>query len=168
MALAGYRDAFFILLLVSLATDLFDGPIARWSGHASALGARLDTIADASTVLAGLLGLYLFEKELFRPELPSLTVFLISYGAAAAACLARFGKLPAYHLYLSKAAAVSSGIFVGWLYLAGYSRGFFLAVLGLGILASCESILATVRLRRFRADIGSVLLLRAREREGDG
>jgi CDP-diacylglycerol--glycerol-3-phosphate 3-phosphatidyltransferase len=166
MALAGHRDAFFVLVIISVATDLIDGPIARWLGRDSEFGAKLDTIADACTLLAGLLGLYIFESDTFRPELPWLYVFLASYGAAAIACLAKFGVLPAYHLYLSKSAAFCADAFFVWLYLADYSRPFFLAVIGLGVLANFESLLVTQRLKRFQPDIGSLFLLRARERDG--
>ncbi|MCT2398307.1 CDP-alcohol phosphatidyltransferase family protein [Novosphingobium mangrovi (ex Huang et al. 2023)] len=167
MALAGHRDAFFILIIISLVSDLIDGPIARRLGQVSENGARMDTIADACTVLAGLLGLYLFEANTLRPELPWIIVFLASYAAAAATCLAKFGGLPAYHLYTSKTAAFGSGAFVVWLYAIGYSRGLFLAVLGIGVLANVESLLTTLRLKRFRADIGSLFFLSADERGSD-
>ncbi len=164
MALLGLRDAFFILGIVSLLTDLVDGPLARWSGQSSRAGARLDTIADACTLLAGILGLYLFEFANLRAELGWLGLFLISYGLAALACLARFGCLPAYHLYLSKAGAVGSGLFFTWLYVLGYSQQFFVALVGLGVLANVESLLVTLRLKRFRTDVGSVLQLRGDKR----
>jgi len=149
-------------------SDLVDGPIARWSGQESQAGARLDTIADACTLLAGIFGLYMLESGSLRPDLPWLWLFLASYAAAALACLAKFGALPAYHLYLSKIANFSAGAFMVWLYLAGYSRRFFLAVVILGVLATLESLIATLRLRRFRSDIGSVFLLGAKERGDDG
>lgn len=168
MALAGHRDAFFVLIIISMVSDLIDGPIARWLGQDSEIGARLDTIADACTVLAALAGLFIFERETLRPELPWLYLFLASYAAAAVACLAKFGRLPSYHLYLSKIAASSAGAFIVWLYLVGYARPFFLAIVGLGVVANCESLLATLRLKRFRADIGSLLLLSVRESEGEG
>lgn len=164
MALAGQRDAFYVLLIVSLATDLLDGPLARWCGVASPLGAKLDTIADASTVLAAVLGLWVFERTTLLPDIAWLGLFLASYLAAAAACLLKFGVLPAYHLYLSKSGAILSGAFIVWLYLAGYSRVFFIALACIGTLASCESVLVTWRLERFRTDVGSLLSLVRRGR----
>ncbi len=168
MALEGWRDAFFILVIISLVSDLADGPIARLLGQGSGIGARLDTIADACTLLAGLLGLYVLEGHNFEPELAWLFLFLASYAAAAITALVRFGTLPAYHLYLSKAAAVSAGAFFVWLYLNGFSRPFFLGVVGLGVLANIESVLLTLRLTRFRTDIGSLYFLRARARDDEG
>jgi phosphatidylglycerophosphate synthase len=46
-----------------LVSDLVDGPIARFFGQGSRIGAKLDTIADACTVLAVILGLYVFENR---------------------------------------------------------------------------------------------------------
>lgn len=168
MALVGWRDAFFILVIISLVSDLVDGPIARLFGQGSGIGARLDTIADACTLLAGLLGLYVLEGHNFEPELAWLFLFLASYAAAAITALVKFGTLPAYHLYLAKAAAVSAGAFFVWLYLSGFSRPFFHAVVGLGVLANVESVLVTLRLARFRTDIGSLYSLRARARNDEG
>jgi CDP-diacylglycerol--glycerol-3-phosphate 3-phosphatidyltransferase len=168
LALAGNRDAFFILIIISLASDLVDGPIARWLGQDSEVGAKLDTIADALTLLAGLFGLYVLQRGALRPELPWLYLFVASYGAAAIACLVKFGALPAYHLYLSKTAAFCAGAFFVWLYVADFSRTFFLAVANLGVLANFESLLVTLRLKRFRADIGSLFFVTAKERNQDG
>ena len=161
LALAGLRDAFFILLIVCLATDLADGPISRMTGTASRRGARLDTIADALTTLAGLLGLYIFERAQLEPESTWLVVFLVSYAAAALACFAKFRVLPAYHLYLSKLGAVLAGLFVTWLYVVAYSRGFLITVIVVGVMANIESLVATVRLKTFRADIGTALRIRS-------
>ncbi|MBD2842517.1 CDP-alcohol phosphatidyltransferase family protein [Erythrobacter rubeus] len=159
MAIAGQRDAFFILLIISLATDAADGPISRWTGTASRRGARLDTIADALTTIAALLGLYIFERTTIEPDIVWLYAFLASYAAAALVCLAKFRVLPAYHLYLSKLGAVLAGLFIVALYVLGYSRGFLIAVFAVGIAANLESIITTLRLQRFRADIGSVFRL---------
>ena len=101
MAIEGWRDAFFILVIISLVSDLVDGPIARFFGQGSRIGARLDTIADACTLLAGLLGLYVLEGHDLEHELAWLCLFLASYAAAAITSLVKFRTLPAYHLYLS-------------------------------------------------------------------
>ncbi|RYH05936.1 CDP-alcohol phosphatidyltransferase family protein [Tropicimonas sp. IMCC6043] len=165
MALTGNREAFFVLIVISLVSDLLDGPIARYLGQESVFGARLDTIADACTVLAGILGIFLFEGENIRPEMPWLYVFLAGYALAAIVSLAKFRVLPSYHLYSSKTAAVFSGVFFLWLFMFGYSRPFFLFVLGIGVLASIESLMVTLVTERFRSDIGSVFLVLAQTDE---
>ncbi len=168
LALAGLRDAFFVGLIISLGTDLVDGPISRWMGTASERGARLDTIADGATTLAGLLGIALFESQTLRPELAWLIAFLATYAGAAIVCLVKFGRLPAYHLYLSKLGAILSGVFVVWLYAFDYSRIFLIALLGVGLLANLESMIVTARLKEFRADLGSVVFLGKHRENTDG
>lgn len=156
MVLVGARDVFVTLIVISLATDLLDGPIARRFGKGSGAGARLDTVADGGTVLAALLGIVVFEGQSLQAELPWLLVFLASYAAAALAALIKFRALPAYHLYSSKAAQVGAGVFFVWLFLLGYTPVVFLAALALGTLANVESLLVTLALRRFRTDVGSL------------
>ena len=162
MILGGYRDAFFILIVISLVTDLVDGPLARWLGQSTRFGAKLDTIADACTLLTGIFGIYVFEGPSLNSDLGWLYLFLASYAAATITSLVKFRGLPAYHLYLSKAAAFCAALFFLWLYVVGYSRPFFLGVVALGIMANIESLFLTLRLRRFRSDITSIFSAAAR------
>ncbi len=163
LALEGQREAFFIVIIVSLFTDLVDGPIARWLEQDSGFGAKLDTIADACTLLVGIMGVWIFEAENIGADVLWFYIFLASYIAAGAASLIKFGALAAYHLYLSKAAAFASAIFFVWLFLSDYSRPFFLLVVGLGIAANFESLMLTSRLRKSRTDIKSILSLGSRK-----
>ena len=165
MALLGYRKAFVLLIALSLMSDLLDGPIARWLKQDSSLGARLDTLADGGTVLAGLLGVFMFEWSSIKPELPWLYAFLASYAGAASLSLLKFRALPAFHLYSSKAAAVASAVFFVWLFMIGYSAPLFITVICIGIAANLESMWVTRLLRRFRTDIHSVIALIASNRE---
>ncbi len=164
IALLGWRDAFYILLLLSFASDLVDGTIARALDQVTARGARLDTWADGMTVVAGLIGIYLFESDLLRPYAGWLLAFLQSYAAAAAVCLFKFARLPSYHLYLSKAGAVLSGVFVVWLYVLGFSPGLLILTVCVAVLANVESVLVTLRLKAFRPNLGSLLLVKRGEK----
>ena len=167
LALGGHREAFFIVVIVSLFTDLVDGPIARWLGQDSSFGAKLDTVADACTLLVGIMGVWIFEAENIGSDVLWFYVFLASYVTATGTSLIKFGTLPAYHLYLSKAAAFASAIFFVWLFLSDYSRPFFLFVVGLGIAANLESLMLTSRLRKSRTDIKSILSIGARKGAGE-
>ena len=46
-----FAPSFYVLYILCGVTDMIDGPIARKTGSESALGARLDSIADALFVL---------------------------------------------------------------------------------------------------------------------
>ncbi len=167
MAFSGHREAFFVLIIVSLISDLIDGPIARWTGQVSRFGAKVDTLADACTLLAGLSGLVILEPRIFQADLAWVIAFLASYAAAACASLLKFGRLPAYHLYTSKSAAFCAGVFFVVLYLYGFSRTFLLGVVCLGVLANTESFLVTLQLARPRTDIRSLFDLLGRNRDGE-
>ena len=52
-ALAGGGLLPVVLFVVAAVTDYIDGPIARWSGTASARGGVLDNLADVAFVLGG-------------------------------------------------------------------------------------------------------------------
>ena len=155
-ALEGYRQTFFVLITISLVTDLIDGPLARWWSQETRFGAKLDTIADGFTLLAGVLGVYIFEGHNIRPDVAWLYVFFVSYAAAAMSSLVKFGGLPAYHLYTSKAAAFSAAVFFIWIFQVEYSRPFFFVVVTLGTLANVESLLVTLRLTHHGTDIKSI------------
>ncbi len=58
---------------------------------------------------------------------------------------------------MSKVAAFCAGVFFVWQFLIDYSQPFFLALVGLGVLANVESLLVTLVLKRFRSDLGSLL-----------
>jgi len=166
MALLGWRDAFYILLMVSFASDLIDGPVARMLRQTSARGARLDTWADGMTVVVGLIGIYIFESEALRPQAGWILAFLQSYAAAAVVCLFKFARLPSYHLYTSKAAAALSGVFVLWLYLFGFSQGMLILTVCVALIANTESVLVTLRLKAFRTNLPSLLVLKRVEKRG--
>lgn len=61
----------FVVVLLAIATDWFDGRVARWTNTVSELGKILDPLADKLS--AALIGLYL----LVRGELPLWFVVLV-------------------------------------------------------------------------------------------
>jgi|YNPBryulayer2012_1023412.scaffolds.fasta_scaffold02420_4 CDP-diacylglycerol--glycerol-3-phosphate 3-phosphatidyltransferase len=58
------KNIAFVIVLIAISTDWFDGRVARWTNTVSELGKILDPLADK--VSAALMGLYL----LYRGELP--------------------------------------------------------------------------------------------------
>ena len=62
-------DLFKWLLALSFFTDLIDGFLARKFKVSSILGSRLDSIADDSTVVAALIGLFVFKPDFIQEEM---------------------------------------------------------------------------------------------------
>ena len=79
-----------LLILLSGAFDLFDGPLARATGQSTKFGAVLDSICDRlgeATVLLGLLILYVVQHSTWEPTLIYITFVgsvLVSYVRARA------------------------------------------------------------------------------------
>ena len=101
--LSPLKSAFFIIYTVTGITDLLDGMIARLSHTASALGARLDSIADLffyTVTLIKLLPILWRTLPGFIWIIVGATLFsrLFSYVIAAI----KFNRFAAHHTWLNK------------------------------------------------------------------
>ncbi len=151
-ALDGSPRVFVGLVLLAFTTDACDGPIARWQRTASARGAQLDSRADAAIYLTvPFLALRVFPE--LSGELAGLTV------ATLVACVIppvigtlKFGRLPALHLWSSRAASVMMAAGLGALAFASDAR---LLWLGCGILvaSALEELAGILLLPRWTPDL---------------
>lgn len=140
LALYDERTLFIVLLCISFATDVLDGLIARIWHLSTALGARLDSIADELTFLAALVGVLRFEYEALQPHIGMLYVYFGFLALAALIPAIKFKKLPSFHLYSFKANALLQGILIVTLLVFGFSAALYYFTLGFGILACLEAI----------------------------
>jgi cardiolipin synthase len=112
LAFSNQFEIFKWLLAASFFTDLIDGQLARKYKATSVLGAKLDSIGDDLTVLAGVIGLFVARPEFIREQaiyfVILFTLFLIQLFYA----LVRYGKITSFHTYLAKLAALLQGIFL--------------------------------------------------------
>ncbi|TAL59694.1 MAG: CDP-alcohol phosphatidyltransferase family protein [Bacteroidetes bacterium] len=108
----GEQDIFKWLLPVSFFTDAIDGFLARKYKVASIFGAKLDSIGDDLTVLAGIVGLFVFKFEFIKSEILVIGVLLALLAVQNVLALIRYGKISSYHTYLAKIAALLQGIFL--------------------------------------------------------
>ena len=65
------------LLAVSFFTDLIDGYLARKFKVTSTKGSRLDSIGDDLTVVAGMVGLFVFKNSFIMKELLFILFLMI-------------------------------------------------------------------------------------------
>lgn len=140
LALSEERTLFIVLLCISFATDVLDGFIARTWNLCTALGSRLDSIADELTYLAALVGIFQFEYQALQPHIAMLYAFLGFLLLAALVPMLKFRKLPSFHLYSFKANALLQGIFIVTLFVFGFNIPLYYFVMGFGILACLEAI----------------------------
>lgn len=165
VALDGNRSLFAILICISLFTDLIDGILARWLHQETRVGARLDALADSMTLIAAILGAFMFEYEPLRQNILWLVIFLVCLGLATMVSLIRFRKLPAFHLYSFKATdVILTGFFIT-LFTYGFVKWFFVFSTICASIAALEIVLVALVLKEFRPNQkGIYWVLRARKR----
>ena len=108
----GAIDWFKWFLLASFFTDAIDGTLARRYNATSILGAKLDSIGDDLTVLAGAIGLFVFEFNFVKEVAPLLITLFGLFLIQLVSALLKYGKVSSFHTYLAKIAAVITGIFL--------------------------------------------------------
>jgi phosphatidylglycerophosphate synthase len=125
-------------VVVSAATDVLDGTLARATGNRSEFGKQLDTVADMAIILSapGWLAL-LYPEVLHRRKSP-----LLALGGAAGILLTiewrRYQKVAALHIDSARAAAVVAHLYALNLFVRGRDSnllfsGFVLLAAGAGI-----------------------------------
>jgi phosphatidylglycerophosphate synthase len=111
------EDIFQWLLVISFLTDAVDGYLARKFKATSILGAKLDSIGDDLTILAGVIGLFVFRLDFLKVHWPVIAFMLGLFLIQLAAALLRYRKITSFHTYLAKTAAVLQGFFLCSLFL---------------------------------------------------
>jgi len=100
------------LLPVSFFTDAIEGPIARKSKVTSVIGAKLDSIGDDLTVLAGIVGLIVFKWEFMKEQVVIIIIMCALFLIQLTLALFRYGKMTNFHTYSAKLAAIFQGVFL--------------------------------------------------------
>lgn len=155
LVLALHRmDVFKWLLLVSFLTDALDGFLARKLKSHSILGSRLDSIGDDLTVLAGLLGMFVFRLEFLKAEWIPIAlvfgVFLIQLCFA----LFKYQKTTSFHTIGAKTAAILQGVFLCSLFFFDEPMYWlFYAALIVTALELLEEIVMVTILPKWKSDV---------------
>lgn len=102
LAWCQYRGAFLVLFVFLLLTDWLDGKLAVAWKQRTALGARLDSIADAMMYGSLLIGSWLLLPEFVARQQVWLAVALSSFVLTSLAGLLKYGRLPSYHTWGAK------------------------------------------------------------------
>ena len=160
--LLGRIELFKWLLLVCLLSDILDGLIARTFHLTTKLGASLDSLADAVTMLIGLLGVFVFQKSFVSEHDSALLLVAVFYVAELIASLIRYGKLSSFHTLLDRIAAYMAGIFVMSLFLWGYHGWLFQMAVIVYLLSLAEEIALICLLPDWRSDVGGLFRVLAK------
>ncbi len=153
LALAGHKQAFAVLIIINLVTDVLDGMIARLMKQQSEFGARLDSIADMGTYFLVFLGIWFFKRADFAPHVVSFSVFIGLLIGALVLSLIRFGRFPSLHLYSWKIGGYIQGTFFFTLFAFGFFTPFYYVMVIWGILAFLEHIIIQLIIPKMRSNV---------------
>jgi CDP-diacylglycerol--glycerol-3-phosphate 3-phosphatidyltransferase len=163
-ALAGQTVWLAVLAVFLVFTEWLDGFLARRLHVTSAIGARLDTVADAIFYSALLAAVVLLNPERIRHETIWIAAAVTSYLCSWLASWVKFQRLPSYHTWAAKGVWVIVGTGIVCL-LAGISPWPFRAAMVCVALTNLEATLITFQLSRCQVDVPS--LWHARRADGD-
>lgn len=166
LAAVGQGRAVAALFLLLTFTDWLDGELADRLDQRTALGSRVDTLADVAMYASLLVAVAWVEGATLAGEWPWIAAACVSYGVSVAASLLAFGVVPTYHTRAAKTSwflmvvAVVAFFGAGWLWPLRVTTA---AV----VLTNVEAVLITRLLDEPRSDVGSLLRV-VRERKRDG
>lgn len=147
-------EVFRWLLGISFFTDLIDGFLARKLKVQSAFGSRLDSVGDDLTVLAGLIGVYLFKEDFMNEQKYILGGLIGLFLLQTLIAMIRYGKTSSFHTYLAKTAAIFQGVFLILLFFMDRTPYLlYYATVAITLAELLEEIIITLILPEWKTDI---------------
>ena len=156
LAWTGHPGLFLTLLAGSLFSDVIDGFIARRLNKTSEFGTKLDSWGDLATYLTVPLCAWWLWPEILKREAFFVVLVVSAYVFPLVAGFVRFRRLPSYHTWAAKAAAVVMSIAFFILFIFDISWPFHCAAI-LQALVACEEIGITLLLPEWRGNVPSFL-----------
>ena len=159
-------DWFKWLLTLSFLTDAIDGFLARRFKVTSIAGARLDSIGDDLTVIAGTIGMIAFKSAFLKEEIFFIILLLSLFVLQTVLAFVKFGKMTSFHTYAAKAAAILQGVFLILLFfLPNPLYELFYAATFVTAFELMEEIIITFWLPKWRTNVkGLYWILKAEKR----
>jgi len=162
----GQTDLFKWLLGLSFFTDAIDGYLARRYKVTSVAGARLDSLGDDLTVLAGIVGLFVLRNDFISRQYLWVAVLLVLLAIQVSAAFWRYGKMTSFHTWLAKSAAVLQGIFlISAFFMPEPSRLLFYMAVAVTALELLEEIVLVFLLPVWKVNIKGIYWVLKEQRE---
>jgi CDP-diacylglycerol--glycerol-3-phosphate 3-phosphatidyltransferase len=150
----GHANLFLVLLALSLLSDSIDGYVARRMNEVSEIGTKLDSWSDLSIYLTVPLCAWWLWPEVLRRESFFVLLVMGAYIIPLMAGFIKFQKLPSYHTWAAKTAAVLMSVAVFILFIFDISWPFYCAAIVQAFVA-CEEVAITIRLSKLESNIRS-------------
>lgn len=165
MIVLNQEMVFAILLVISLNTDVWDGFIARRFNQQTAIGARIDSLADIGVYLTALTGITVFKIGEIGPDAWLFYIFVACYVITHLSPIIKFGKIQSFHLWSIKLGGYLQGIFFMLLFFVNYVPIYFYIMVNISLLAFIESLTIQLIIPEMRSDVkGLYWVLRERRR----
>jgi len=142
------------LLPLSFFTDLIDGFLARRYKVSSKFGSLIDSIGDDLTIIAGIIGVFVFKKGFIQDNFWIVITLIVLLGIQNISALIKYRKLSSFHTYLAKVAAIIQGSFLILIFLLPepiYPLFYVAAIIS--ALDLIEEIILVVVLSKWKTDV---------------
>lgn len=146
---------FLAALMISVATDVLDGYVARRFNFITKLGSHLDSIGDFAIYSTITLGAYLLWPQTVLDEIVYVSIIFLSFTLPALVGLIKFHALTSYHT-ISVKAAVAFTLISYFLLFAGISPWPFRLASLLCCYAALEEVAISLLLKHERVDVLSL------------
>ncbi len=166
MILLKLELAYAILVVISLNTDVWDGFIARRFNQQTAIGARIDSLADIGVYITALTGITVFKIDEIGSDAWLYYIFVASYVITHLSPLIKFGKIQSFHLWSIKLGGYLQGFFFILLFFAGYIPVYFYVMVNFSLLAFIENLTIQMILPEMRSNVkGLYWVLKERKKQ---
>jgi CDP-diacylglycerol--glycerol-3-phosphate 3-phosphatidyltransferase len=152
LAWNGHHQTYLLVLVLSFASDVLDGLVARLLKKESTLGALLDSSADVVMYITIPITAWWLWPDLVRQEAPYVVVIVASYTLPMIVGLLKFGVFTSYHTWGVKLAAAATGCSALLMFAGGPPWPFRLAAF-ICLLAAIEQIAITIVLDERQSNV---------------
>ncbi len=150
---ANNKDLFAWFIMISFVTDFLDGFIARMFNQKSAIGEKLDSIADMGTFILALSGLFKFQSVFLSEHYLLMIIYVGLYIACPLFAFIKYKKMVSFHIYAFKVTAYVQALFLMLLFMFNYTPWVFYPAMIIGIYACIEELLIILILKEPRSDV---------------
>lgn len=149
-------EVLFLLLLLAVGSDFFDGVIARRLGVATEWLRRADSLVDTVFYVFVVLLAAVRYPGLFKDYWPGMATIALLEVTRFVFDHAKFKKQAAYHMWSAKLWGLALLLGFSELFLTGQGGIFFTAAIVTGVMTDLEGLTASFVLPEWRHDVPSL------------
>ena len=144
------------MLVAGFLSDVFDGVVARRTGHATAALRRLDSNVDTVFYLCIAAAAWILYQPAMRALLPWIALVVATELLTNLACWLRFGRGASYHSLSAKLFGLCLFVALLALFATG-SVALIVPAIVVGLVSHAENFAITATLPAWRHDVRSIV-----------